>query len=262
MSSKFFQLKSFLNYWLDAVDEHSLHSPFFFNFCTKVVKQKLKHPKLDFLKQTRRKLQLDHRTVYVVDFGSGSKRLKNPNRKIADIALTSSTPEKYSHLYTRIIQYFNCQEILELGTSLGINTLYLANGCPSGHVTTFEGSPMISSIARALFHETQTNNVRVIEGNIDQTLPSYLSSIKKIDFAFVDANHRFEPTVQYFEWLVEKVHDESIIILDDIYYSPEMKSAWNAIREHNKVSATVDLYRCGVIFFNPSLSKQNVVLQF
>lgn len=262
MSLKFFQLKSYLNYWLDAVDEYSLHSPFLYDFYTSVVKKKDVHPGIASLKFIRKNFEQDHRFIHVTDFGVGSQHLKSSLRKISDIALTSSSPEKYSRLYTRILHHFHCTYILELGTSLGINTLYLAKADDSSQVVTFEGSPETAAIARTLFDTNKARNIRLIEGNIDHVLPPYLLSTEKIDFAFMDANHRFGPTVQYFEWLVTKIHHRSIIILDDIHYSPEMAKAWKAIQKHDLVFGTVDLFRCGIIFFDPALGKQNVVLQF
>ena len=170
--------------------------------------------------------------------------------------------EKFSLLYCRLIQEWNCKHVLELGTSLGINALYLASGNPAAQVITFEGSPEIARIARESISKVPCDNIQLIEGNIDDTLPGYLSSAPIIDFVFIDANHRYGPTLQYFEWLSARTHEQSIIVVDDIHYSREMEDAWNMMQVHPCVYTTVDLYRCGLIFFNPALTKQNVVLQF
>ena len=262
MSAKFFQLKSFFTYWLDAVDEHSLHSPFLFDFYTHVLKKEFSPPDLDALKGIRRKLEGDHRTIHVTDFGSGSLKMKTSSRKISDVARISTTPEKYSHLYSRIIQHYNCTDILELGTSLGLNTIYLAKASAMTKVTTIEGSHELGLIAKHLFAENYVGNIQLIEGNIDWVLPTFLDSVEKIDFAFIDANHRFEPTIRYADLILKKIHINSILVLDDIHYSSEMERAWLALQGHEQVYTTIDLYRCGLIFFNPSLTKQNAVLQF
>lgn len=244
------------------MDKHALHSPFLFDFYTRVLKKKFVLLEIDLLKNIKRKLQHDHRTIHVTDFGGGSLSFKTPLRKISDIVRVSTTQAKFSILYSHIIRYYKCKQVLELGTSLGVNTLYLAKAHDSVQVTTFEGSTEISSIAQQLFQETRSNNIRIVEGNIDYTLPAYLSAIEKIDFAFIDANHRQEPTLRYVELLMKKVHPDSILVLDDIHYSKEMERAWHIIQRNDRVYTTVDLYRCGLIFFNPSLTKQNVVLQF
>jgi predicted O-methyltransferase YrrM len=262
VNQKIFQVKSFINYWLDAVDEHSLHSPFFYNFYTCVVRKKSIQLELTSLKHVRKNFENDDRSINVNDLGAGSQYQKGSLRQIRQIARTSATPEKYSILYANIIQHFSYKNILELGTSLGINTLYLSRASDTTNVITFEGSSEIANVARNLFDAAKAINIKIIEGNIDETLSQYLSSSKQIDFALMDANHRYEPTLRYFDCLIKKIHDNSIIVLDDIHYSPEMEDAWEAIQKHELVYATADLFRCGLVFFNPSLNKQNVVLQF
>ena len=262
MSAKFFQLKSFFTYWLDAVDEHSLHSPFLFDFYTNVLIKEFPFHDLDALKRIKRKFEADHRTINVTDFGAGSLKMKTSSRKISDIARISTTPEKYSKLYSRILRHYNCTDILELGTSLGINAMYLAKAHDAARVTTIEGSHETALIAKQLFDDNGIKNIQVIQGNIDQELPRFLDSIEKVDFAFIDANHRFEPTVRYVELILKKIHMNSILVLDDIHYSSEMERAWNVVQSHTEVYTSIDLYRCGLIFFNPSLTKQNAVLQF
>ena len=169
--------------------------------------------------------------------------------------------QKYSLLYRRIVDRFNCENILELGTSLGINTLYLASR-KGGHVTTFEGSPSIAQTASEIFVNAGAGNISVIPGNIDSTLPEFLRTAEKIDFAFLDANHRYEPTLNYFHGIIQKVHRDSVIVIDDIHYSAEMERAWIDIQDHPSVYGTADLFRCGLIFFDPSLNYQHHVLQF
>jgi predicted O-methyltransferase YrrM len=148
-----------------------------------------------------------------------------------------------------------------LGTSLGINTLYLAQK-KNAKVFTFEGSETIAEIAQDTFAFASAKNIELIKGNIDSTLYSNLSRMPKADLVFMDANHQYAPTLKYFQSLLMKIHHESIIILDDIHSSPGMEKAWKEIRQHDLVYTSIDLYRCGILFFDPSLTKQHVVLQF
>ncbi|RAV99589.1 O-methyltransferase [Pseudochryseolinea flava] len=258
--SKTFQAKSYFTYWLDAVDEHSLHSPFFYDFQHKVVKQKNTIDNTD-IETLRAKLLHDGRTIHVEDLGAGSQSMQGATRSIGDIAKWSLSTAKFSTLYQRVIDHSFARNIVELGTSLGINTLYMASN-RAVNVTTFEGAPEIANIALENFQALQANNIAIKVGNIDKTLPTFLEQSGKIDIAFLDANHRYEPTMRYVSWLLGKVHSQSILILDDIHYSAEMERAWNELKKHALVYGSADLYRCGFLFFNPSLNKQHVVLQF
>lgn len=259
---KLFQLRSYLTYWLDEVDKHSLHSPFFFDFFTNAV-SRTDPPSSSAVKteSLRRNLLRTRTPVTLTDLGAGSAVLKSTTRRVSDIARTSLSPAKYSALYTRIIRHYKLKTIVELGTSLGINTLHLASE-PGTEVTTFEGARAIADIARSSFEFAGATNIRLIEGDINITLPQFLQRAQKIDFAFLDANHRYLPTLKYVHYLLPKLHAQSIVLLDDIHYSPEMEKAWNELKTHPLVYASADLFRVGILFFDPSLNKQHVVLHF
>lgn len=258
MAHTFFRIKSYITYWLDAVDEHSLHSPFYFDFYTRIIKARADARSFSHIENLRKQLLHDNRTISVRDMGSNQK--VKTFRKISFIARTSLSTPEFSKLFNRMANHFRANTIVELGTSFGINTLYLAEK-KDASVITFEGSPAIASIAELTFEFASKKNVKLISGNIDITLPASLHHIKKIDLAFMDANHRYEPTIRYFNCLLKKFADKSILIIDDIHYSPEMEKAWRMIKSHRLVYGSVDLFRCGIVFFDPSLNKQHVILQ-
>jgi predicted O-methyltransferase YrrM len=257
VANRFFQARTYISYWLDAVDEHSLHSPFFFDFYTRVVKNKTGEEGIASIEQLRNKLLADHRPLKTRDPGS---RQSNKPRTVSSITQTSVSPLRFSGIYSRMIQHFKAHTILELGTSVGINTLYLAQQRDSS-ITTFEGSPELADMARLTFDFAEARNIRLIEGNLDRTLSEFLQTIRKIDFILMDANHRYQPTVSYFESLLTRISESSIVVLDDIHYSAEMEKAWNELKTHKLVYGSADLYRCGILFFDPSLNKQHVILQ-
>lgn len=259
--ASFFQVKSYFNYWLDAVDEHSLHSPFFFDLYTNIILTKSDTRKFDQIESLRSKLLDDKRIINRDTPGSESFAISSNSAMISDIARTSLSTQKFLLLYNRIIHHYHSVNIIELGTSFGISTLYLAQQSKA-RIHTFEGSPEIAGIARLTFEFAKGTNITLVEGNIDTTLSRHVSSLRSIDTAFIDANHRYEPTMRYFNSILSKVHAQSVVIVDDIHYTEEMERAWNEIKKHKLVYATADLYRCGLVFFDPSVNKQHVVLQF
>jgi predicted O-methyltransferase YrrM len=257
VADKFYLSKAYLNYWLDAVDEHSLHSPFFFDFYTRIIKSKNAFTGISSIEKLRSQLLKDTRTINPKDLGTGAS---NGSRRIADIAHAAMSPVKLSGMYLRILQHLKAKTIFELGTSFGINTLYLAQD-QSAKVFTFEGSPEIADIAQLTFEFAESKNVQLVLGNLDSTLTESIQSVRKIDFILIDANHRYGPTVRYFNRLLGKITEHSIIVIDDIHYSAEMEKAWNEIKGHKLVYGSADLFRCGILFFDPSLNKQHVILQ-
>lgn len=255
----FFQIKTYANYWLDSVNEHSLHSPFLYDLYTKVINTE-PVPDLE-IEKLRMNLLKTHREISVEDLGAKSKHFAGNTRKISEIAETSLSNVRFSSLYHRLAEYTEAKTIVELGTSFGLNTLYLAKK-KGVKVYTFEGSPSIAEVAEDTFTFSGVKNIELIKGNINSTLYATLSRIPKVDFALIDANHQYEATRKYFEELLVKVHHTSILVIDDIHANPGMNKAWKEICKNELVHTTLDLYRCGILFFDPSLTKQHVVLQF
>jgi len=255
----FFQVKTYTNYWLDSVNEHSLHSPFLYDLYTKVINV---NPTPDLeIEKLRFDLLKTHREISVEDLGTKSKHFTDKKRKISEVAETSLSNIRFSSLYNRLVEYAEAKTVVELGTSFGLNTLYLAKK-KGVKVYTFEGSESIAEVAEDTFKFSNAKNIELIKGNINSTLYSTLSRIPKVDFAFIDANHQYEATKKYFEELLMKVHHKSVMVIDDIHGNLGMSKAWKEICRHDLVHTTLDLYRCGILFFDPSLTKQHVVLQF
>lgn len=249
--------RAYISYWLDAVDEHSLHSPFLFNLMMRVIRvPPVYHEPLERLRQ---ELMRDQNEIHVNDLGTGAN-LHPRGRRISTIAKRSLSPARFSCLYQRLISYFRCSTVVELGTSLGINTLYLAQS-PGARVYTFEGAESIAAVAHANFDRMQMRNITLIQGDIGVTLESFAAESPRVDFAFMDANHTLPATMKYFDHLLPVLHEESVLVLDDIHLTAEMERAWLAVQQHERVRATADLYRCGIAFFTPSLDKQHVVLK-
>jgi predicted O-methyltransferase YrrM len=253
-----FQVKSYINHWLDAVDEHSIHSPFFFDFYLRVIQGNTDRKLFQEIEKTRTQLLNNHTKVSLEDIGAPSQHFKNENREIAQIAATSLNKEKYCSLFYRIATHAEAKSIVELGTSMGITALYLSK-VEESNVVTFEGNSMMCNVALTNFESLKSENIELIKGNIDQTLPDYLQNPAKIDFALIDANHRYEPTIRYFNWLAKRMADHGVLVIDDIYYSEEMGRAWNELKKHDLVYGSVDLFRCGILFFDLALNKQHFI---
>lgn len=237
------------------VDEHSIHSPFFFDFYTRNIAQsKSQHPLQ--LQKLRETLLDNQTTLSIEDFGSGGNGQGPVTRSISEVAHTSLAPPRLALLYLDIIQYVKARKIVELGTSLGVTTLYLASK-PDADVTTFEGSHALCNVAQTNFEWAEKKNIHLIEGNIDHTLHRFLDQPSKIDFVLMDANHRYTPTLRYYHQLVMRMSDKGVIVVDDIHRSPEMEKAWHEMRTDTLIYGSIDLYQCGILFFDTNLNKQH-----
>lgn len=250
----------YISYWLKASNGkgHGVHSPFVFEFITKVLNDNRSFYAYDQIEAVRLQLLNDDKTLTIEDFGAGSRVIKNNQRKVSFIAGSSLKPKKFSQLLFRMVNTYQPKTILEIGTSLGITTSYLASAKSNAQVTTMEGAKEVAATAKANFSKLGLQNIHVVEGNFDNTLQPTVNNISEdIDFAFLDGNHRYEPTVQYFETLLPKLNEYSIVILDDVHWSEEMEKAWQYVKDHEKVTLTIDLFFIGIAFFR----KENKVKQ-
>jgi predicted O-methyltransferase YrrM len=255
--------KKYLEYKLKAKDEHSIHSPFVFDLYCSIIKATENYYVFDRLKAIRSALLQDKTELQIEDFGAGSKHFKDGKRSVQSIARHGITPENYSKLLFRLVEAFKCEYILELGTSLGLNTLYLAAPSSQTQVSTFEGSGALCEFSKKLFAREKFRNIKIIAGNFDDTFDPGLKKIPRVDLLFIDGNHRFEPTLNYFLAAVPKIHNDSIVVLDDIYWSDEMQQAWQKIKQHESVRCTIDLFQFGLIFFRKEfMEREHFILKF
>ena len=254
-------LVRYVNYFLKAKDEHSLHSPFAFDFYTKIINNKTYHPDWDKIELLRKDLKKNKTQLEITDFGAGSGVSKTNTRTIASICCYSEKKPSLAQLIYRIIKDQQSYTIIDLGTSLGLTTLYESKANLLSEIFTFEGCPNTALVAKDNFNKLSATNIQVIIGNIDSTLPSLLTKLNKIDFVFFDANHRYEPTIRYFLLCLEKSTEDSIFVFDDIYWSTEMNKAWDEIKKHPSVTMTIDLFYLGIVFFRKKQPVQHFTLK-
>ncbi len=249
----------FLYYWLNAVDEHSLQAPFIFDFYQHVIKDKSINNLMEAVLKLRKSLQKNHRGIQVTDLGAGNDRYST--RTISGMARNSHQPQVSRWLFN-ICRRYHPKTILELGANLGLSTLSMAAGAKNAKIVTIEGCPKISQLAKEHFSTLNAPQIELIVGDIEDVLPEVLTNIGSIDLLFMDANHRYQPTINYFSQCVSRCHAQSMVVVDDIYHSAEMNRAWEEIKQWPGVRLTIDLFRAGLVFFDPQLTKSHYVLQY
>ncbi|MFD1140019.1 O-methyltransferase [Larkinella insperata] len=256
-------IRAYLKFLLKARGAHSLHSPFVFDLYTNLIRSdNPQEPAFGPIRALQNELLRETRTIQITDFGAGSRINSSRERAIRDIAKNSQKPARFGRLMYRLIQRFGSQTIVDLGTSLGITTLYEAAAAPTAQLLTFEGCPQTAAVAAANFRKLNRQHIEIVTGNLDETLAERLKTVPSIDFAFFDANHRYEPTVQYFKTCLLKAHHESCFIFDDIHWSDEMEQAWETIKADPAVTVSIDLFYIGLVFFRPQQPKQDFILKF
>ncbi len=265
MYSPFQLAKKYLRYYFTASNGkgHGIHSPFVYQLVREVLNDSRHFYAYDKVENLRSALLQKSETLEIEDFGAGSGTGATNKRSIGSIAKNAAKPKKLGQLLFRLVLHFQPKNILELGTSLGMTTAYLAAAKSTAQVVTIEGSEAIAKEASYHFFNLGLNNIRQVTGNFDVVLAPVLAQMQQVDFAFLDGNHRYDPTVQYFQQLLPHIHNETVLIFDDIHWSEEMEQAWEKIKEHPQVRLTIDLFFIGLVFFKDEFKeKQHFVIRF
>lgn len=250
-----YQIIQYIKFLLSSTNQHGVHSPFVYNFVTKCLYEKEKYQAYISLDNYRNTLKNSKVELEVTDFGEGSKTLGNEVRKVSQMVSTSSSTRKEAKLLYRVAQYFKQEYVLELGTSLGIGTYAFALANPNSKITTIEGCNNTSNFTKSQFQNLGVNNIKF-------SISAFASEVEKLDqkhfdCIYFDGHHNKEATIQYFEALLPKAHNDSIFIFDDIYWSKEMTKAWEYIKSHRAVTVTVDCFHLGFVFFRKEQAKEH-----
>jgi predicted O-methyltransferase YrrM len=242
---------------------HGIHSPFVYDFIRKVLIDQGNYPAYKTAEDYRKKLLRDHSILDVEDFGAGSSVRNTSRRTVSQITRVSVKPKRYSRLLYRLAAHYQYRNIIELGTSVGVTSTYLAKVPGLRKLVTIEGSPAIADYARTHFRSAELENTELVTGNFDEKLDGVLESMNVVELAFIDGNHRKEPTLDYFNKIYVRTNDLSCMVFDDIHWSREMEEAWDEIRNDQRVRVSIDLFFLGIVFFRDSfVEKQDFVIRF
>jgi predicted O-methyltransferase YrrM len=256
------QIGSYLGHLVKARNRHGVHSPFVYELITQVLRPSGDRPEYGAIEQARVELLESDQTIRVNDLGAGSRVFDLPVRRVADIARSAVKAPKHAQMLFRLARYLDAGTVLELGTSFGISTLYLARGAENGVVHTIEGCPQTHRIAQHHFELLKQRNIEPLLGSFRRRLPDVLQQVDALDLVFLDGHHAKEPTLEYFELCLQRSHNDTVLVFDDIHWSRGMEEAWSAIKGHPRVTVTIDLYSMGLVFLRTEQAREHFALRY
>ena len=275
--SKIHQIGAFIRHFLTAwnTSGEAIHSPYLFRLVRFVLRDENAYYCFRDIERRRELLLACEDSLGVVDYGSaGSPEGLHVQRRVCDIAKNHLESARVGQVLFRIVNFLHEEEkrplqILELGTSLGITTAYLASVDSRNKVVTMEGSEAVLRVAQGVWRMLKLENIEWIQGNIDDTLYNiYIGERGKVkgergkergelDLAFVDANHTYEATIRYADFLLNRLTEKGILVLDDIHYSEQMERAWSELKADPRVTTSMDLYHVGLLFVDTHYLKRH-----
>lgn len=251
--------KEYIKYIFKAKGRHGTHSPFVYSFVNECLKTNMDNNFLLERKKLFNYLKNNNKIIEITDFGEGSKKLSN-KRIISKIFRFNSSKGKFGKLLYKIAHYYQPENILEMGTSLGVGTFQLAKGNEKAKVISIEACKTINSVAKETISTTSAKNIDLIQATFDdffKVLPK-----NSFDLVFVDGHHNGNALLRYLEELKAITHNDTIFIIDDIRWSDDMFEAWNQIVQNKEYNLTMDLFRMGIIIPRKQQMKEHFVIRY
>jgi len=235
---------------------HGIHSPFVFDFTQKVLSNKSNKPVLKSIDKYIDSIKASNIMLPSSPFGAGSAN-NSFIQSVRSVISRQAVPKKYGKLLFNLAQWVSARNILELGTSVGVGTMYLASSAPLASVITIEGDETRCQLAIDNLIKLGLFNVNVVQGSFDSELPKVLRDSISLDLVFFDGDHSYHATMANFEMCLYKAHEGSVFVFDDIRWSNDMFKAWQQIVSNESVTISIDLFRMGIVFFRKGIIKQH-----
>lgn len=235
-----------------------IHSPFVFELYTQAIDPDAKEPAFLPIERYRQSLKRCAQRIDLV----GADGCSQATSEVRKIARKAAIPPHLGRLLFRLCRYMQPQSIVELGTSLGISTLYMAAATPDVPLHTIEVNADVQQIAQNQFDTMGCGNVYTHCGTFAEHLPSLLQHLPSVGLAFVDGHHQGEAMLRYVEAMLPHITPSSMLVLDDIRWSDDMEAAWHVLCADPRVSLSIDLFRCGILLFRQGVAKQHFNLRF
>jgi predicted O-methyltransferase YrrM len=248
----------YIKYRWNAKKRHGIHSPFIYDLSDKCAS--IEFPNI--LKKQRSKIiepiRQSNANINVTDLGAGSLKM-SPTRPVRKILQYSSSNGKWGEVLYKLCRHYQPQNILELGTSLGIGTWHMSQGSPTACITSLEGCPETYATMKIHLAPHFNEDVNFILSSFD----SFLDKDQKhpFDFIFIDGHHDGEALTSYIKKLLPFSHDKTLFVLDDIRWSKSMIDAWNRLQSDESFHVSIDLFRMGILIKRSSQEKEHFTLK-
>lgn len=236
-----------------------VHSPFVYHLITNVL-LKYDDERLKEIRQWRNLLAKNNERIKTAGTGAGSKIHMDKLRSVRGIIKHSSVTHKYGRILYYVSREYNPETIIELGTGLGISTAYLINACPGARIMTLDADRLKMDFAENALKKFKTPGIQFCNGSFEDLLLSKLRYVQHPLLVFIDGDHKLASVMGIFEQILQFARQDTIIILDDISWSREMRKAWKLIKKDPRSVLCIDLFFMGLIFFRDGMVKQNYVI--
>lgn len=221
-------LGSYLKYLMQRKSKYSIHSPFVYDFMVKVL----------YDKGSNRDYDLMLRVSHLVD----GKRFATRSRR------------KQARFLYRLVGYLEPETVLSFGKVSALNTSALALGNLQTKVYLEQTTEFLETLS-----SMGVVNVNLIHPDADEE-----EQLERYNTGFVlyGLEDFEEDNWNNLEDGMAQADDDTVLVFEGIHHSRRTEAAWEAIKEGEGVTLTMDLYSMGLVFFREGIEKQDFVLKY
>jgi predicted O-methyltransferase YrrM len=263
-----FRFQTTLRWYVRAKNPAVVRGEYLREFLREVYLDDRHYHAFDLVCSIRRHWRRQPGTVSTATLGAPSRTTRASRRPVSGLVRKNAIDAPTGKLLFRVALWLRASSILELGTNMGISGLYLHAPNTKATLHTVEGNEEVATLARQTFQMAGAGpGLRLHHASFDDWLKEHLPSdtqagtFQSLDLLFLDGDHRYAPTLSYVKRLIPLRSAEAVFIVADIHWSPGMERAWEELKALPEVSASLDLYHLGVLFFKPGIEKEHLAVR-
>ena len=212
----------------------------------------------------RRKSKYKVHSPFVYDFMTKVLYDKGPNRDYDTILRISSlldgkkyatrSRRKEARLLYRLVNYLEPEAVVSFGSLSALNTTALALGNLQTKVYLDHSADFLETM----------NAMGVVNVNLLRHDKSEQEQLQRLslDFVFFGLNDFGEDTWNKLEEALAQANEETVLIFEGIHHSSRTEAAWEAIIADEDVTLSIDVFSLGLVFFREGVEKQDFVLKY
>ena len=240
---------SALSFYVPAKTIYQIHSPSVYKLLEHYLLDKPKHQDLDRILALRRGLRHSNAKLFRKGYGAISKEEED---SLEYLESSISCSHRRGKRICSLMQNLKPDRILELGTGIGISTLYIATASRDSLLISIEGEHARIKQAAKLISMFDLRNVELIRGKFEAVLSKLGTFGDKINFVHIDEDHRKSELLKNIKLIQPFLDDKAILLIDDIRWSKDMEEAWKELNELECFDVSIDLFTHGFLRFSPA----------
>jgi predicted O-methyltransferase YrrM len=250
------RLQSLWHYYREAETVYDVHSPYLSSLLAATLLDDRSYYAFKPIEQARYFWATQNQIVKTHDLGAGSRASATAQQTTRLLARRVAVPAEVGRFFFRLALFAKPDNIIELGTNLGISTLYWHGSDRRRPLYTVEGNPHLVQLAQRTWQLGRAQaTLKPYLGDFATILPEILDQVPQIGLLSIDGDHRGSATLDYFERALPKLRNDSIVLIGDIHWSPDMEGAWRQLQAHPRVRASLDFYHFGLLLFRPEFQQ-------